>query len=434
MSKYVLHSLGSKLTIEDIWYTPNINNPDAPKGYLLSDPNFDGDALLRTKYSQPLVVDHGFKSIFKYSWLPVHDNFDCCSAPITFMSKSFGKHLGLKNLYCTFSGYAPFLNAFNKTGSFKEYEAVGVLGRHGFDTTYTIVLASAGNTGRAFAELASSLPTKVIIVVPESSVSQIWTTIPTTDNIRLYYVLDGDYSDAIKIANTIASFEGHVAEGGVRNVGRRDGMGTTFISAVQCMNRIPDHYFQAVGSGSGALSAWESSLRFKQLMNTPGPSVPKLHISQNYPFTPIINSWNAKSPTLLPIDEALAKKQIAAISANVLSNRTPPYSTIGGVYDAMTASKGVAYRVTNKEAMFAYNIFLEKEQLEIGPSAAIACASLIKAVNTKQVSPEEYIMLNLTGGGYKNIYKDFTITHLTPHSAIHKHSSLEEIKKLVRGK
>ncbi len=45
---------------------------------------------------------------------------------------------------------------------------------------------------------------------------------------------------------------------------RRDGMGTTVLSATTFIGRIPDYYFQAIGSGTGAIAAWEANLRFLQ--------------------------------------------------------------------------------------------------------------------------------------------------------------------------
>ena len=38
-------------------------------------------------------------------------------------------------------------------------------------------------------------------------------------------------------------------------------MATTVLSAVTTIGRIPDYYFQAVGSGTGAIAAWEANQR-----------------------------------------------------------------------------------------------------------------------------------------------------------------------------
>jgi cysteate synthase len=59
-----------------------------------------------------------------------------------------------------------------------------------------------------------------------------------------------DYTDAINLAGRIAKLPGMVPEGGARNVARRDGMGTMMLDAAVTIGKMPDHYFQAVGSGT----------------------------------------------------------------------------------------------------------------------------------------------------------------------------------------
>ncbi len=69
----------------------------------------------------------------------------------------------------------------------------------------------------------------------------------------------GDYYDAIQIAEKVQSLPGFTPEGGARNIARRDGMGTVMLDAALTLGRMPDHYFQAVGSGTGGISAWEAA-------------------------------------------------------------------------------------------------------------------------------------------------------------------------------
>lgn len=417
--KYALRCLDDNTRIED-------------DGYVLKNPRTKSDALLRSEYQESLKIDSNCNNVFKYSWLPVHETFECTSAPITYKSIHLAKHLGLTNLYCTFSGYAPHLGAYNTTGTFKEFEAVGVLGRHAMHHTSTLVLSSAGNTARAFAELGSNTNIPIIIVVPENRIAEVWTTKPVGNNISLYYVPDSDYTDATEIANKIASIDGYVVEGGVRNIGRRDGMATAFLSAVETMQRIPDHYFQAVGSGSGALSVWEASMRFQKHTNTAGPDAPMLHISQNLPFTPIIDSWKQGSSSLVPIDYDIAHTQIEAMYAKVLSTRHPPYSIKGGMFEALQATKGRGYTVTNTEAHSAQKLFMETEQLRLDESASITCASLLQAVQYGYVNKDDYIMFHITGGGEDTIKKDFKIQQVPPVAAIHKDARMEDIITIMR--
>ena len=120
------------------------------------------------------------------------------------------------------------------------------------------VIASAGNTGRAFAELSARCKKPVVIVVPGSSVPAL--DDEPAEDIFLVAV-PGDYSDAIAVSTMLAAVPGCVPEGGAKNVARRDGMGTVMLDAAVTTGRIPDHYFQAVGSGTGAIAAWEAAMR-----------------------------------------------------------------------------------------------------------------------------------------------------------------------------
>lgn len=97
-----------------------------------------------------------------------------------------------------------------------------------------------------------------------------WTIVPP-GRITLIAV-KGDYLDAIQMAEKVQSRKGFTPEGGARNIARRDGMGTVMLDAAVTIGRTPDHYFQAAGSGTGGISAWEASLRLKRWPVPPGTS------------------------------------------------------------------------------------------------------------------------------------------------------------------
>ena len=122
------------------------------------------------------------------------------------------------------------------------------------------------------------------MVVPEDALPQMWITGERHPAVRLAVVRGGgDYSDAIELGNRIAALPGFYPEGGARNVARRDGMGTVVLAAVEALGESPRHYFQAVGSGTGAIAAWEMSLRLRQDGRF-GDWLPRLHLVQNEPF------------------------------------------------------------------------------------------------------------------------------------------------------
>jgi cysteate synthase len=428
----------------------------------------DRPGFLRSRFRQTgFRPDTSRTDIFRYaSWLPVSRILDGGGGPVTWRSEGYGPHLGLKNLYITFSGWWPHRGARIPTGTFKENEAYAVYGRMG-DAAYrhTLVVASAGNTARAFLRVATEHNLPLVIVVPEDNLPDLWTVGPRGPSTTVVAAARGaDYSDAIALAGLISAAPGFLAEGGAKNVARRDGMGTTFLSAAEGMGRIPDHYFQAVGSGTGAIAAWEANLRLLEAEwpagdtsgagpdstvphHTPGPGpdstalhhtpdprpgLARLHLAQNAPFTLMVDTWNARSATLLPLDPATAKRQIEEIDAKVLANRHAPWSPAGGLFDALTATDGLMYAPDNAAAVRAARAFQSLEGSDIAPAAAVACAALEEAVAAGTVQQEDYISLNITGGGYTTARKELDTYPLTADIVVDPtHHTSESIARIL---
>ena len=98
--------------------------------------------------------------------------------------------------------------------------------------------------------------------MPEDRLCELWFSEPLAECVKVVAAPSGcDYYDAIALGEKLASDPRFMLEGGAKNVARRDGMGTTVLSCVEKMGRIPDVYFQAVGSGTGAIAAWENACR-----------------------------------------------------------------------------------------------------------------------------------------------------------------------------
>ena len=114
-------------------------------GWLLSDPHYQGHSLIRALYHKKQLdySDHG-KGFYRFAdWLPVKRILPNSAAPITYKSEGLARHIGLKNLYITFSGYWPERGAFMKTCSFKETEAYSVCAHIPEGEKRTMVVASA---------------------------------------------------------------------------------------------------------------------------------------------------------------------------------------------------------------------------------------------------------------------------------------------------
>ncbi|AKB55299.1 MULTISPECIES: cysteate synthase [Methanosarcina] len=374
------------------------------------------NAFLRAEYFEKKLVLRNQPGLGRFhSWLPVQEELTTDAGPITYKSEAFARELGLSNLYIGFSGYWPERGAFIKTCSFKELEAHPTMQLLKETGGKAVVLASAGNTGRAFAHVSALTGTDVYIVVPESGASKLWLPEEPTESVHLISMSPGnDYTDAINLAGRIAKLPSMVSEGGARNIARRDGMGTVMLDAALTIGKMPDHYFQAVGSGTGGISVWEAAMRLRADGRF-GQKLPKLQLTQNLPFVPMYNAWKEKRREIIPeLDMKDAKKQVEETYATVLTNRTPPYGVMGGLYDALTDTDGIMYAITREEALEAKALFESLEGIDILPPSAVATASLLKAVEEGNVGKDETILLNLAGGGYKRLKEDYTLYQIEP--------------------
>ena len=385
-------------------------------GWILEDKESEGPSLVRAIYAEKKLnlrgEEYGF---YKFcDWLPVKRLLKGSAAPVTYRSQGLAKHLGLEKLYITLNGYAPEHGAKMTTCSFKETEAYSVCGRMAEDEKRVIVVASAGNTARAFAKVCSENNIPLLLSVPADNLSAMWFEKPLNPCVKLIACeKGGDYFDAIRLSDMVLRSPRFYAEGGAKNVARRDGMGTTVLSAVTTIGEIPDYYFQAVGSGTGAIAAWEANMRLIE-DGSYGDKVMKLMVSQNAPFVPMYDAWCANSRAMLPYDADKARRDAAIIDAKVLSNRKPPYSIFGGLYDALKATDGEIIVATNPQARKAAKLFKELEGVDIHPAAAINTAALIKAVADGKIEKDATVMLNITGAGEERFKAEHEIHYLEP--------------------
>jgi cysteate synthase len=149
-----------------------------------------------------------------YDWLPVSGIIsEGTGKTVTYKSEAFARELGLSDLYIAFNGYWPQKDASMMTCTFKDLEAFPTMQRLlERQDKRIMVVASAGNTARAFAHVCCITGQLLLLVVPENSAHRLWTLHEDTSPICLITV-EGDYNNAIELASKVASREGIVSEG-----------------------------------------------------------------------------------------------------------------------------------------------------------------------------------------------------------------------------
>lgn len=407
-TKYVLQCMATGERFED-------------SGWVLASSKCNIPSLVRTVYeNRQFNLRKDLDGFYQFAdWLPIKRTLSDSASPVTYKSTGLASVLGLENLYITFSGYWPERGAGMKTCSFKETEAYSVCARLAEDNDRILVVASAGNTARAFANVCSENNIPLLVAIPEENIDALWFEKPLNDCVKVVATPKGtDYYDAIAIGDIICGSPRFLPEGGAKNVARRDGMGTTVLSAATFIGRIPDCYFQAIGSGTGTIAAWECNLRLME-DGRYGTHKMRLYPSQNIPFTPMYDAWKAGSRELFPSTAEEARQKALQITAKVLSNRKPPYSLCGGLFDALKDSGGDIETGTNEDIIRISELFEKTEGIDIHPAAAIAIAGLEHAIAAGKVSKDETIMLNITGGGEKLFKKTHEVFYKKPDLILH---------------
>ncbi len=405
------------------------------EGWTLDDKQCDKPSMVRPVYEKKqLTVREGEGlGLYRYAdWLPIKTMLQNPSEPVTYKSEKLAQRLSLDNLYITFNGWWPERNACMTTCSFKEMEAYSVCARLGDELKdKVLVVASAGNTARAFAKVCSDNGIRLLLCVPQDNIKALWFDKPLNPCVKLITTESGsDYFDAINLSNVVCELDGYLAEGGAKNIARRDGMGTTMMSATTFISRTPDFYFQAVGSGTGAIAAWEANLRFIEDGRF-GSHKARLMVSQNKPFVPMYDAWRADSRPMLPYNADQAHRDAAEICAPVLSNRKPPYSLAGGLYDALKDTNGDILAVSNAEANVAKALFEKTEGIDIYHAAAVATASLQQAIEKGVVKADDVVMLNITGGGESRFLAEHKIFNLLPSHIFRIGFTKEEVARVL---
>lgn len=373
-------------------------------------------ALLRTQYSDvsfnPLHDENG---IFRYqSWLPVIRARKNIGRTVVYRSHGLARMLSLPNLWIAFNGFWPERGAMFETATFKELEAHTVLGRlPGPDVILTV--ASAGNSGAAFAWACSQRHQPCLLIVPGKSLRRFKFRDSLHPAAHLVVIDDGDYPDAIELAAAVSAAVSRESkfrsEGGVKNVGRRDGLATVLLAAYEEMNQLPVYYFQAVGSGTGAIAVLEAAKRIRSAGG--GALLPRLMLCQNLPFTPIFDAW--KMDLKAPVGSAdKFREDVRQVYADELTNWAPPYAVKGGVRDCLVESRGDVMATTNAAARLAVDMFAELEGIDIEPAAGVAVACLREAAEQGKIDKEAAVLLNITGGGRLRLEREYALVPAEP--------------------
>lgn len=360
-------------------------------------------ALVTSDYQHPLRPIRGRKGMWRFlDWLPSQEAGPLDVGAVTYRSRGLARALGLDELWISANGYAPEVGGACPSASFKDLEAAPTLQLLTELGVEGVVVASAGNTARAFAHLASELGFPALIVVAESHLDRVWNTGgPFQPCVQVVGIAGGTYASASRVAAEVAPRLGWATEGGARNVARRDGIGTLLLDAAATAGHLPRHYVQAVGGGAGPIACFEAAQRLIASGTAAGPP-PVFHMVQNAAYRPVDRAWSEGRDRLHSAD----LHATGPIFTDILVSAAPVYTDRGGLHDVLSQTGGHTYSVEPEAAASASAMLLREEGIDAHPAAAVALAGLRQAVAARTIPTDEPVLLAVTGMGEAQLMRD----------------------------
>ncbi len=255
-----------------------------------------------------------------------------------------------------------------------------------------ITTASTGNAAAALAGLAASVGLPAVIFVPKSAP-------PAKIAQHLIYgarvmLVDGTYDDAFELTLKVAREFGWYNRNTAYNPYMTEGKKTAALEICEQLGwEAPDRIFVPVGDGciiGGIHKGLKDLLALGWIEH-----MPKIMGVQAAGSDPLVRAWEQglQGWEMKPVE---AHSVADSIVAGLPRDRNKALA-------AVRETDGAYLRVTDEEILAAIPTVARNTGVFVEPAAAAAYAGLEKAVAQGIVSPDERIVVLLTGSGLKDI-------------------------------
>jgi threonine synthase len=285
------------------------------------------------------------------------------------------------------------------SGSFKDRASALVIARARAMGVKAICVSSTGNAAASLAALCTGSDLQAVIFVPEHA-SEGKLASMLVHGARVYLVY-GSYNDAVALANEACQAFGWYNRSTGFNPYTREGKKTAGYEIAEQLARTsddalspfraPDVVIVPVGDGNIISGVYKGFYELHAL------------------------GWITHLPRFIGVTAALSPSLYRAWQRGDETFETIPSRTIAGgigtdrpcdgvmALRAVRNSGGSLIEATDEEMLTGVRVLAEQAGVFVEPSCAAAYVGLVKAQQMGLIGPDEKVVLQLTGNGFKDI-------------------------------
>ncbi|HIP43620.1 MAG TPA: threonine synthase [Aquifex aeolicus] len=333
-------------------------------------------------------IEKGPKSLWRYvDLLPVENPTVGLTAGFTPLKKAekLGEVLGLKNLYIKDD------SVNHPTLSFKDRVVSVALSKakeFGFDT---VACASTGNLANSVAAHSAQAGMNCFVFIPANLESQ--KIIGSLVFNPTVVAVEGNYDDVNRLCSEIANDLGWAFVNiNIRPYYAEGSKTLAFEVAEQLGWKAPDVVVAPAASGSLYTKIWKGFNELKKVGLIDEVKT-RMYGAQAEGCSPIAQAWREGWDFIKPVKPSTIAKSIA------IGNPAD------GIYALQVAkeSNGAWETATDEEVIEGIKLLAETEGIFTETAGGTTIAVLKKYVEKGMISPEETVVVYITGNGYKTM-------------------------------
>jgi threonine synthase len=250
--------------------------------------------------------------------------------------------------------------------------------------------SSTGNSSTSFAYALPAYPDMhLYLFTAEGFAKRVQHA--TGPQVTHFGLRDATFVEASDVAASYARAHGIAAESGFFNPGRRDGLKLAFFEACEQVGQKIDWYVQAVSSAMGVYATWKGARELLGLGEI--QQLPRLLCVQQESCAPMVHAFADGSTNIRP--EHLVPRPAGIAEAILRGDPTRAYPHVRRI---VLESNGGLIAVSEAEIRAARLLVEEYEGMSPCFAAAAAVAAIVRLAREDGISPEDCVLINITGG------------------------------------